>query len=111
MFTILEQIFVLYAFLLLGWCFGRIKKDISDHTQVLSFLLVNLFLPAKVFGSFAKNFTTDYITKNYTTIFISTALLLISSLFSILIPPTINKMAKSSKRTTWPIVVPPFFTI
>lgn len=77
MFTILEQIFVLYAFLLLGWCFGRIKKDISDHTQVLSFLLVNLFLPAKVFGSFAKNFTTDYITKNYTTIFISTALLLL----------------------------------
>ncbi len=77
MLTILEQIFVLYAFLLLGWCFGRIKKDISDHTQVLSFLLVNLFLPAKVFGSFSKNFTADYITKNYTTIFISAALLLL----------------------------------
>ena len=74
--TILEQLFVLYTFLLIGWGFGKLKKDLSSHTQILSFLLVNLFLPAKVFNSFSKNFTTDYITNNYTTIFISTALLL-----------------------------------
>ncbi len=75
--TILEQLFVLYTFLLIGWGFGKLKKDLASHTQILSFLLVNLFLPAKVFNSFSKNFTTDYITHNYTTVFISTGLLLL----------------------------------
>ncbi len=75
--TILEQLFVLYTFLLLGWGFGKLKKDLASHTQILSFLLVNLFLPAKVFNSFSKNFTIDYITNNYTTIFISTTFLLV----------------------------------
>ena len=74
---ILEQLFVLYTFLLLGWGFGKFKKDLTQHTKIISFLLVNLFLPAKVFNSFSKNFTKGYITNNYTTVFISTGLLLL----------------------------------
>jgi len=73
---ILKQLFVLYIFIFLGWLFGKMKKENINHTGLLSFLLVNLFLPAKVFNTFAKNFTTDYITHNYTTIFISLAFLL-----------------------------------
>ncbi len=74
---IIEQLFVLYTFLLLGWGFGKFKKDLTQHTKIISFLLVNLFLPAKVFNSFSKNFTKGYITNNYTTVFISTGLLLL----------------------------------
>ena len=76
MLIILKQLFVLYAFLFLGWLFGRLKKGLAEHTGILSFLLVNLFLPSKVFGTFSANFTTDYITKNYVTIIISVAILL-----------------------------------
>ena len=52
---ILQQLIYLYAFLFLGWLFGKLKKDLTSHTGLLSFLLVNLFLPAKVFGTFQKN--------------------------------------------------------
>ncbi len=86
MLIILQQLFVLYIFIFLGWLFGKLKKDQVSHTGLLSFLLVNLFLPTKVFNTFAKNFTVDYITNNYQTIFISTAFLLgiviIARLFS-----------------------------
>ena len=75
MLTVLKQLFVLYTFLALGFFFGRWKRDQTAHTGPLSFLLINLFLPAKVFGTFSKNFTVDYIRYHYVTILISLALL------------------------------------
>ena len=74
---ILQQLLYLYVFLCLGWLFGKLKKDLSSHTGLLSFLLVNLFLPAKVFGTFQKNFTTSYVTENYVTVLTSLGLLLL----------------------------------
>ena len=74
---ILRQLVYLYAFLFLGWLFGKLKKDLTSHTGLLSFLLVNLFLPAKVFGTFQKNFTTTYVTQNYITVLTSLGLLLL----------------------------------
>jgi predicted permease len=62
---IFEQLIFLYSFILLGILFGKLKKGLSSHTSLLSFLLVNLFLPAKVFNSFSKNFTIPYIRENY----------------------------------------------
>ena len=77
MLTILGQLFVLYVFLLLGWGFGKKKPILGEQTGLLSFLLVNLLMPAKVFGTFAKNFTVSYITENYFSILVSTALLVV----------------------------------
>lgn len=88
---ILEQLFVLYTFLLLGWGFGKFKKDLANHTKIISFLLVNLFLPAKVFNSFSKNFTKEYITNSYTTIFVSTGLLLLLVGVSLVISKFLTK--------------------
>lgn len=82
MMTVLKQLFVLYTFLALGFFFGRWKREQASHTGLLSFLLVNLFLPAKVFGTFSKNFTVDYIRYNYTTILISVTLLLLLALLA-----------------------------
>ena len=82
MLTVLKQLFVLYTFLALGFFFGRWKREQASHTGLLSFLLVNLFLPAKVFGTFSKNFTVDYIRYNYTTILISVTLLLLLALLA-----------------------------
>lgn len=75
MLIILQQIFVLYIFLFLGWFFGKKKPDLMSHTSVLSYLLVTLFLPSKVFNTFAKNFTVSYILESYNIIFISVGLL------------------------------------
>lgn len=68
---VLEQILVLYAFLFLGWFFGKKNPKLIPQTGVLSFLLVNFFLPAKVFGTFAKNFTVSYFQINYKTVIVS----------------------------------------
>ena len=73
---ILKQLFILYVFIFLGWMLGKINPKQTDHTGILSFLLVNLFLPCKVFTTFSKNFTVSYITDNYKTILLSTTLLL-----------------------------------
>ena len=62
---ILEQLFILYLFLFLGWFFGKQKPKNAEQTGILSYLLVNLFLPCKVFRSFATNFTPAYLKDNW----------------------------------------------
>ena len=75
MVIILQQLFILYMFLFLGWFFGKCHKEQAAHTGILSFLLVHLFLPCKVFITFSRNFTVTYISQNRTTILISIAIL------------------------------------
>ena len=82
MLTVLKQLFVLYIFLGLGFFFGRWKRAQTEHTGLLSFLLVHLFLPAKVFGTFSKNFTVDYLRYNYLTVLASLTLLILLALLS-----------------------------
>lgn len=91
MLIILKQLSILYIFLLLGFVFGKSKSEVNNHTGILSFLLVNLFLPSKVFNTFAKNFTVDYITKNAKTIITSVTLLLFLVCFSLLVAKLLTK--------------------
>lgn len=91
MLTVLKQLFVLYAFLAIGFFFGRWKREQANHTGLLSFLLVHLFLPAKVFGTFSKNFTVNYIRYNYVTILVSLLLLLTLALLSIPLSRLLSK--------------------
>ena len=91
MLIIIQQLSVLYIFLMLGFFFGKWKKEQQAHTGILSFLLVNLFLPAKVFNTFSKNFTQSYITENGKTIVVSTSLLLFLVVFSLLIAKLLTK--------------------
>ncbi len=91
MLIILQQLSVLYIFLLLGFFFGKWKKEQNAHSGILSFLLVNLFLPAKVFNTFSKNFTVSYITENGKTIIVSVSLLLILVVFSLFVAKLLTK--------------------
>ena len=97
MLIILKQLIVLYIFLFLGWLFGKLKKDLSEHTGILSFVLVNLFLPSKVFGTFSKNFTVSYIKNNYVTIIISVSILVALAVVSWLISKPLTKNAYEQK--------------
>ena len=74
---ILSKLFCLYAFILLGYFLGKGKKELNEHTGILSFLAVSVFLPAKVFSSFSTYFTVSYIRNNYTMLLISLGLLLV----------------------------------
>ena len=59
------QLSILYIFLLAGWLIGKYKKDKASHSDILSVLLVNIFLPCKVFNTFANNFSASYFLENY----------------------------------------------
>lgn len=77
---IFTKLFCLYAFILIGYLLGKGKKELTDHTVMLSFLAVNIMLPAKVFGSFSTYFTVSYIKENYQLLLVSLGLLLVMHL-------------------------------
>jgi predicted permease len=75
--ALFEQLFVLYLFIFLGWGLGKRKKDAAEKSNVLSYLLVNLLFPCKIFLNYANHFTVSYIRQNYITLFVSTGILLV----------------------------------
>lgn len=79
---ILKQLFILYVFLLVGWLIGKLKKDKASHADILSVLLVNVFLPCKVFNTFSKNVTVSYLLEKYTLVISSLILLIIMATLS-----------------------------
>lgn len=95
--ALFAQLFVLYIFIFLGWLLGRIKKDASEKSGLLSFLLVNLFFPCKLFLNFSKNFTVGYIQKNYITLFISIGILLVLVALGNLLPRLFTKHSYERK--------------
>lgn len=73
--VVLERLSEFYIFLFIGWILGRWKKDLIPQTGILSFLIVNLFLPCTVISSFSENFTVDYFLNNGASLVFSTVLL------------------------------------
>ena len=90
-FLVLQQLIVLYIFIFLGWLFGKLKPENAQGSKLLSFLLVNLLLPSKVFSTFAHSFTTTYLKENYVTFFISTAILILLMLLAIPLAALLSK--------------------
>ncbi len=90
MLAVLQQLCVLYIFIFLGWMFGKRKPEFAE-TNILSFLLVNLMLPCKVFQSFSGNFSVAYVQENYMTFVIAIALLLLLVVVSKLLADVMTK--------------------
>ena len=87
----LEQLLVLYLFIFLGWLFGRLKPEFAKGNKIISFLLVNLFLPGKIFLTFSQSFTVSYLKENYQTFGISAAFLLLLSFLAIPLSALLTK--------------------
>lgn len=77
MLVILEQVGVLMLFCAVGYILA--KKKILDAAKgdLLSGMLVYLFMPATCFSTCAANCTVDYITQKYPLILVSAGLLLL----------------------------------
>ena len=78
--ALFRQLLVLYAFIFLGWLLGKWKKDAGEKSNLLSYLLVNLFFPCKLFLNYANHFTVSYLQNNYMTLFLSVGVLLVMAL-------------------------------
>lgn len=88
---ILQQVFILYIFLFLGWVLGRKGKLNSPHTPILSALMVNVFLPCKIFSSLSQNFSFSYLTVKWKTLIFSVSLLILLHFLSIILAKFIGK--------------------
>ena len=73
--SVLNQLAILYLFLAVGWIIGRVKPGQTEHSGILSVLLVNFFLPCKVFSNFSSNFTPAYLISNGVAVLFAMALL------------------------------------
>ena len=74
---VFKQLAILYIFLLAGWVIGKWKKEKATHTEILSVLIVNIFLPCKVFSTFSNNVTVEYLSEKYKLILVALILLAI----------------------------------
>ena len=74
---IFVQLIILYVFLFIGWLIGKVKKDTAQHANILSVLIVNVFLPCKVFNTFSNNVSVDYFRTRWVLLLASFALLIV----------------------------------
>lgn len=95
--ALFKQMFVMYFFIFTGWLLGRIKKDAAQKSGLLSFLLVNLFLPCKLFLNYADRFTVEYIRQNYMTLFIAAGILAVLVLIAQLLPRLLTRHSYERK--------------
>ena len=74
---VFQQLAILYAFLFVGWLIGKTKKGKDVNLEILSVLIVNVFLPCKVFTTFANNFSANYLTEYWYLLLASLTLLVV----------------------------------
>lgn len=74
---VFKQLAILYIFLFAGWSIGKWKKDKASHADILSVLIVNIFLPCKVFSTFSNNVTVSYLSEKYKLILVALLVLAI----------------------------------
>lgn len=63
--VLFEQLILLYAFMIIGYTFGKSGIITTEHGKVLSTIAVYIFLPCNVFKAFSKNFTAEYLKEYY----------------------------------------------
>lgn len=101
---IFEQLSVLYLFLLTGWLIGKLKKDKAPHADILSVLLVNIFLPCKIFSTFANNVTPAYMGEHWQLLVASIAFLAALAVISMFVPKLLTK--NSYERRVYAYSIP-----
>ena len=74
--VVFYQVFILFAFAVIGYVLGKTKKADVWQSKLLSVLSVYVFLPANVFRTFSSNFTRGYLEEKYYFVLLSTAVLL-----------------------------------
>ena len=73
--TIFGQVFILVAFGAIGFALAKGGIVKSEHSDLLSKLLVYVILPAAAFRSYAQSFSVAYISENYVLILASLGIL------------------------------------
>ena len=74
MIVVAKQVGILAIFALIGYVLARIGKVKTEHSQLLSTLVVYACYPCTVFKTFSTQFNVPYLTEKYSSILISTVM-------------------------------------
>ncbi len=96
---------ILYAFLFVGWLLGKLKKDKATNADVLSILIVNVFLPCKVFNTFANNVSVPFIKERWYLLLASITLLIILCIVAKLTAKLFTKNEYEQKVYTYSVPI------
>ncbi len=88
---VFNQVLILFIFVIIGFVLAKTKILDLKHSKMLSTLIVYVFLPCKIFGSFSKNFTVEYITSKYQMLIISIVVLIVLFVFGCFIAKLLTK--------------------
>ena len=83
MIIVVEQVALLLAFAAVGYLVSKAKVVNADQSKLLSALCLYIFLPSKVFSTFATQFTPVYLVQYYPLLLGSTAILTLLALVAI----------------------------
>lgn len=106
MVVVFQQVLILFIFVAIGFTLGRTKIVNAAHSQMLSKLLVYVFLPCNTIKAFAANFTTKYLSENYTFVIAGLAVLVIQMLFMWLVAKPLTKSKYDRYVYEYSMIVP-----
>ncbi len=93
MLALFAQVGTLFVFSAIGYILAKTKIVNSEHSKILSSILVFVFLPCNILKSLTKNFTIEYIKTNYKLLLIS----VISLVLIIIVAHFIAKLIAKDK--------------
>ncbi len=76
MYAVFEAVFSLFAFGIIGFILAKLKIVNSEHSKILSSLLVYVFLPCNILITYIKNFNIPYLQKNYFILIVSSVIII-----------------------------------
>ena len=102
----LSQILILFSFGAIGFLLSKINKLKTEHSPILSSLLVNVFLPLNVYKTFSANFTRSYISKNYMLILGSALIVIVLVIIMNLVARLFDKRKYERSVYEYSLVIP-----
>ena len=102
---IVQQVLILYIFLVCGWLLGKKDKEQASRKSVLSFLLVNFFLPCKIIQTFSEKFSVSYLKANGDNILIALGFVIGMHFISLVITRWFTKEQYAKKVFQYSFVI------
>lgn len=106
MMIVIEQVCLLLAFAAVGYLLSKTKIANADHSKLLSALCLYIFLPSKVFNTFATRFTPTYLTQYYPLVLGAAVIVTVLSLLAIPLSRWLTKNAYMRNVYHYSLTIP-----
>ena len=101
-----NQILILFSFGTIGCLLAKCKQVKTEHTPILSSLLVNVILPFNVFKTFSSNFTRSYLSENYMLVLLSAVILILLAVIMNILARLFDKRKYERAIYEYSLIIP-----